>query len=87
MKLNAKRLTQKVYEIIQKEWPIHPSGVCRTLGLETTVSNISKIKYHFDMLAKQSKIRTKKLDRALVAWPTQIEKLRVMHELMREEHE
>ncbi|MFH0876192.1 MAG: hypothetical protein V1859_09720 [archaeon] len=80
----GKALTQKVYHIISKKWPIHPSGVCRELEIPLNSSNISKIKYHFDILKKQNKIHTKKMDRALVAWPRDIEKLRIMHEMMSE---
>jgi hypothetical protein len=83
MKYNAKALTKKVLEIIKEQWPVHPSDVCRRLNLELNSSNISKIKYHFDILQKQEKIRTKKIDRALVAWPVGIEKLRVMHDFFK----
>ncbi|MFP4403959.1 MAG: hypothetical protein ACLFPJ_06410 [Candidatus Woesearchaeota archaeon] len=83
--MKAKKLTLDVYKIIKDNWPIHPSSVCRKLNLEVSVSNISKIKYHFNILEKQGKIRTKKIDRALVSWPNDIEKLRVMHEFMRED--
>jgi len=78
----ANQLTNNIYETICREWPIHASGVCRHLKIPVNPSNISKIKYHFDILKKQNKIRTKKLDRALVAWPVQIEKIRVMQELI-----
>lgn len=81
--MRGKELTQRVYEIISKEWPIHPSDVCRGLDIPTNSSNISKIKYHFDLLENKNLISTKKLDRALVAWPLEIEKLRVMQELIR----
>lgn len=84
MKYAAKKLTKKVYEIIKDTWPTHPTGVCKELGLEVNVSNISKIKYHFDILKKKGLINTKKIDRALVAWPKEIEKLRVVHELLAE---
>jgi len=82
MQYTAKRLTKKVFEIIKEDWPIHASGICRYLELELTPSNISKIKYHLGILKKKQKIRTKKIDRALVVWPIQIEKLRVMHEFL-----
>jgi hypothetical protein len=83
MEYKAKELTWKVFEIIKEEWPVHASGVCRKLDIECNPSNISKIKYHFGILEGNGKIRTKKLDRALVAWPSEIEKLRVMHEFFK----
>ncbi|MBD3203872.1 hypothetical protein GF327_06235 [Candidatus Woesearchaeota archaeon] len=81
--LRGKKLTLEVYELINKNWPIHPSDICRLLEIKTNSSNISKIKYHFDLLEEQEKISTKKIDRALVAWPLEIEKLRLMQELMK----
>lgn len=82
--LSGKKLNNAVYELIRENWPVHPSDVCRKLNLELNVSNISKIKYHFDVLKKNNKIRTKKIDRALVAWPSDIEKLRIIHDFMRD---
>lgn len=82
--LTGKKLNAEVYKIIKENWPIHPSEVCRKLNLALSISNISKIKYHFDVLKKKNKIITKKIDRALVAWPTDIEKLRIMHDLMKD---
>lgn len=83
----AKKLQQKVFQIIKENWPIHPSGVCRILKIEDNVANISKIKYHFDILKKKNLIHTKKIDRALVAWPAEIEKIRLVHDLLKEEKE
>ncbi|OIO62865.1 hypothetical protein AUJ83_02200 [Candidatus Woesearchaeota archaeon CG1_02_33_12] len=81
-KLRGKKLNSEVYKIIKKSWPIHPSEVCRKLNIEPNVSNISKIKYHFDILRKNKKIRTTKIDRALVGWPVEIERLRILHEFI-----
>jgi hypothetical protein len=80
----AKDLTRKVYEIIEQDWPVHPSNVCRKLEIPTSVVNIAKIKYHFDVLRKQNKIHTKKIDRALVAWPAEIERIRIMHDFLKD---
>ncbi len=82
--LSGKQLNKKILEIISQEWPIHASGVCRILDLEPNASNVSRIKYHFDKLKKEDKVHTKKIDRALVAWPSQIDKIRVVHEFMKE---
>ncbi len=84
MKYKAKNLTRKVFEIISNNWPIHPSGVCRLLDIDTNVSNISKIKYHFDILKKKGRIQTKQIDRALVAWPSEIDRIRMVHEFMKD---
>jgi galactose-1-phosphate uridylyltransferase len=84
VRLRGKSLTQAVYNALLESWPMHPSDVCRKLGMEVNVSNISKIKYHFDLLEDQNKIRTKKIDRALVGWPSEIERLRMIHDFMRD---
>ncbi len=84
MKHSGKKLREEVFKIIQKEWPIHVSLVCRKLQAKTHLSNISKLRYHFNELQKEGKIHTKKLDRALVAWPVEIEKLRVMRDFLSE---
>lgn len=82
--VRGKELSKEVCRVIYEAWPIHPSAVCRVLGMETTISNISKIKYHFDVLKRGEKIRTKKIDRALVGWPADIEKLRIIHDFMKD---
>ena len=82
--MKGKHLTLEVYRIIKQNWPIHPSGVCRELNIDVNASNISKIKYHFTILEQQKKIRVKNIDRALVAWPTEIERLRIIHEFVRD---
>ena len=84
VKLSGKKLNIEVYNVIRETWPVHPSDVCRKLNLELNISNISKIKYHFDILRKKNKIKTKKIDRALVGWPSEIEKLRMIHDLMKD---
>ena len=81
-KLAGKHLNKEVYKLIRENWPVHASDVCRKLDLELNISNISKIKYHFDVLRKNNRVRTKKIDRALVAWPSEIEKLRLIHDFM-----
>jgi predicted transcriptional regulator len=75
----------RVLKIIHNNWPVHVREVARHLDLDPyDISNVSKIRYHFKSLEKQEKIRTKKIGRALVAWPTEMEKLRLIHELLRE---
>ena len=84
MKASGKELRKQVFEIIQKSWPIHISGVCRAMDIKENVSNISKLRYHIQILKKNNLINTKKIDRALVTWPVEMEKIRVMHEFLRD---
>lgn len=86
MKVAGKELRKQVFEAIQKNWPIHISGVCRELNIKENVSNISKLRYHIQILKKNNLIHTKKIDRALVSWPVEMEKIRVMHEFLKDIH-
>mgnify|MGYP001582860580 CR=1 FL=1 len=84
-KITASQFRKKILEAINNEWPVHPSGVCRLLEMPQTVTNISKVCYHFKILSKENKINLKKIDRALTAWPKDIERLRIMHEFLKED--
>ncbi|MEK6974669.1 MAG: hypothetical protein AABW41_05545 [Nanoarchaeota archaeon] len=86
MKAAGKELRKQLFEVIQKSWPIHISGLCRELDIKESVSNISKLRYHIQILKKNNLIHTKKIDRALVSWPIEMEKLRVMHEFLNDIH-
>lgn len=84
MKKSGKQLRKEIFNIVQEAWPIHVSGICRVLRLEGNISDISKVRYHVHKLKTERLIHTKKIDRALVAWPAEIDRLRVVHELLRE---
>jgi predicted transcriptional regulator len=77
-------LRAKIFSIIKANWPIHVSGICRILELDTSTKNIARVLYHIKCLENDGKIMTKRIDRATVCWPSMIEKLRVVHELMGE---
>ena len=83
----SKDLRMEVYKIIESDWPIHISGIARKLGLPVDSDEkkkiIARINYHVNQLKKEEKILTKKIDRALVIWPHEIEKLRFVHELLK----
>jgi predicted transcriptional regulator len=84
-KTHGNSFQSRTLKVIHNNWPVHVREVARHLGLDPhDISNVSKIRYHFKSLERQEKIRTKKIGRALVAWPTEIEKLRLIHELLRE---
>ena len=78
----------EIYKIIENEWPVNISGIARRLELPVDDSTktkqiVARISYHVNELKKQEKIHTKKIDRALVVWPHEIEKIRFVHELMK----
>ena len=82
--LRGEELREKIYEIISTKWPTYVRDVIEELGWDReNISNVTKVKYHFDQLAREGRIRVKKIDRALVAWPAEIERLRVVHDLVR----
>ncbi|MCJ7479312.1 MAG: hypothetical protein MUP63_04005 [Candidatus Nanohaloarchaeota archaeon QJJ-7] len=85
--VKGENLREEVFHIIKRKWPIHVSEVARELDLfpeeeDGDKATISKVKYHFDQLAREDKIKVKKIDRALVAWPHEVEKYRTIHEML-----
>lgn len=80
----GKRLQKEIFEIISDNWPIHVREVIKILGWDPMeISNVTKVRYHFHALKEQDKIKTKKIGRALVAWPHEMERLRIIHELLK----
>ncbi len=80
-------LREEIFHVIQKKWPIHVSAVARELDLfpegeDGDKATIAKVKYHFDQLARDGEVKVKKIDRALVAWPHEVEKYRTIHEML-----
>ncbi|MFH8086581.1 MAG: hypothetical protein QW609_02050 [Candidatus Aenigmatarchaeota archaeon] len=78
------QITAKVFEIIHSRWPTNPLEVAEILGdrgKEKTLS--AKYLYHFRKLKEMGLIDMKKVGNTYIAWPTEIEKLRVVHELLK----
>lgn len=84
-RINPTVFRKEILEIINKHWPVHASGICKVLHIKPTIANIAKVGYHIKQLHKKEKVNVKKIDRALVAWPKEIEKLRFIHDFMKEE--
>ncbi len=78
------KLREDILTIVYEKWPIHASGICNNLDLDLEVKNIAKVSYHLKNLEKKGKIHLKKIDRALVAWPREMERLRIIHEMLKE---
>lgn len=82
--LRGVELREKIFEIISTKWPTYVRGVIEELGWDReNISNVTKVKYHFDQLARERRMVIKKIDRALVAWPAEIERLRVVHDFIK----
>ena len=82
--LRGVELRERIFEIISTSWPTYVRGVIEELGWDReNISNVTKVKYHFDQLARERRIRVKRIDRALVAWPADIERLRVVQNFIK----
>jgi predicted transcriptional regulator len=84
MEYKGKELTKKIFSIVGENWPIHSSGICRLIGIPPTGANVSKIDYHIKKLRQENKVQTKRIDRALVVWPSEIEKIRLVHDFIKD---
>jgi predicted transcriptional regulator len=83
--MKGKELRKNILENIEHHWPAHVKELVRNLGFEVNNNNIKKISYHLKELEKAENIRTKRIGKALVAWPHDIERLRVIYELLKVE--
>jgi predicted transcriptional regulator len=83
--MGGKNLRREILERIESNWPTHIKEIVRDLGFEVDNNNIKKFSYHIRKLEEEERIRVKRIGRALVAWPTEMEKLRVIHELLKVE--
>lgn len=78
--------SNRIYNIIEKSWPTNISGIARELGFDIHEGNqkkvVARLSYHVNKLKKAERIHTKKIDRAVVIWPNEIERIRFIHEMM-----
>jgi predicted transcriptional regulator len=83
---HSKELRESIYDVIHAEWPTYPTEIAQKLELspKTNKKDLLLVKYHVDQLAKEGRIRVKKIDRAMVVWTADMERLRVIHELIKE---
>jgi DNA-binding PadR family transcriptional regulator len=82
-KVRIGKVTIRVYDVIFKKWPTNPLEIAKEFkdsGKEKTLS--AKYLYHFRKLSKAGLIRIKKVGNTYVAWPTEIERLRIIQELL-----
>jgi predicted transcriptional regulator len=78
---------EKILEIIQAEWPVHATEIAKHLELEMLhfehqKKHVARINYHLKKLEKEDRIHTKKIGQATVCWPIEIEKIRVIQEML-----
>ena len=80
----------EIYELITRNWPIHITEIAEKMNMLTADKDenklvITHLKYHVDQLARSERIKTKKIGNAVVTWPSDIERLRMVQELLRTE--
>jgi hypothetical protein len=78
--------TLKVFKTICSKWPMNPLEVAKELGENGKSKTLSaKYLYHFRKLKAIDLIEMKRVGNTYIAWPIDIEKLRLIHELIRVE--
>jgi predicted transcriptional regulator len=76
--------TLNILEVIKKRWPVNPLEVARELGDDGEMKALSaRYLYHFRKLKKLELIDMKKIGNSHVAWPIEMEKIRVVHDLLK----
>jgi hypothetical protein len=83
-------LRNEVLKAIEGNWPVSVTGIAKEMGFfkrgmdeKKRKATIGKISYHVKKLKEKEKIKTKKIGPVLIIWPSEIEKLRVLHELIK----
>jgi predicted transcriptional regulator len=83
-------LRDKIVLIVEKEWPVSVTEIAEHLGIFKRGMNekkrkaaVGKISYHVKKLKEQEKIDTKKIGQTVIIWPYEINKLRVLHEMIK----
>ncbi|MEK6923794.1 MAG: hypothetical protein AABW54_00965 [Candidatus Micrarchaeota archaeon] len=78
-----------VLDMIKRLWPTHMTEVAQAMGYLAANSSgkerkavLTHLKYHFDQLAREDKINVKKIGQAVVAWPHEMEKMRIIHSML-----
>lgn len=86
------KLRDKIIVVIEKEWPVSITEIAKHLGIfkkgmdeKKRKAAVGKITYHVKKLKEEEKIRTKKIGQTVIIWSQDIEKLRVLHEMLRSE--
>ena len=84
------KMRDKIMLIIEDHWPVSVTEISTRLGIfkrgmdeKKRKAAIGKISYHVKKLREMDKIKTKKIGQTVVVWPHEIEKLRVVHEILR----
>jgi predicted transcriptional regulator len=84
------KLRDDVMISIEKNWPVSVTQIAENLGIfkkgmdeKNRKAAVGKIVYHVKKLKEMDKIMTKKIGQTIIVWPVEIEKLRVLHEMLK----
>lgn len=76
--------TLHVFKIICDKWPTNPLEIAKELGDKGKIKSLSaKYLYHLRKLEKAKLIRMKRIGNTYIAWPIDMEKIRMAHDLLR----
>jgi predicted ArsR family transcriptional regulator len=84
------KLRNEIMIVTEKEWPVSITEIAERLGIfkrgmseKKRKAAIGKIIYHVKKLKDEEKIRTKIIGQTVIIWPYEMEKLRVLHEMIK----
>jgi len=84
------KLRNEIMIVIEKEWPVSITEIAEHLGIfkrgmieKKRKAAIGKIMYHVKKLKDEEKIRTKIIGQTVIIWPYEMEKLRVLNEMIK----
>jgi hypothetical protein len=84
------KMGDKIMLVIEDHWPVSVTEISTRLGIfkrgmdeKKRKAAIGKISYHIKKLKDVDKIRIKKIGQTVIIWPHDIEKLRIVHELIK----
>jgi len=84
------KLRDNIMMIVENEWPVSVTEIAKHLGIfkkgmkeKKRKAAIGKVSYHVKKLKQKDDIRTKKIGQTVIIWPHDIEKLRVVHEMLK----
>ena len=75
--------SEAVYRVISAHWPMHVTEIAEKMGMHGSerAASISHLCYHVRALVKRGLVRSKKVGKALVVWPSEVENLKAMRAL------
>ncbi|MBI4019433.1 MAG: helix-turn-helix transcriptional regulator [Candidatus Aenigmarchaeota archaeon] len=72
-----------VYRIISMHWPLHVTEIAEKMGFpkEEKEATVSHLCYHVKALVNRGLVRSKRVGKALVVWPSDVENIKAVRSL------